>query len=110
MRALKTLVIVMGILILAGLALVGYVLVKRGLNTAPAMPTAPSAPQAPIAGEGPYGPVELALPSGAKIVSTRTAGGRLVVELALPNGVTRELVVGLTDGKLIGTIDLKPQP
>ena len=109
MRALKSLVIVMGILIIAGLGLVGYVLVKRGLNTAPAMP-ASAAPQAPIAGEGPYGPVELALPQGAKIVSTRTAGGRLVVELALPNGVTRELVVGLTDGKLVGTIDLKPQP
>jgi hypothetical protein len=110
MRALKTLVIVMGILILAGMGLVGYVLVKRGLNGPTQHATTLQVPQAPIAGDGPYGPVELALPSGAKIVSTRTAGGRLVVELALPNGVTRELVVGLTDGKLVGTIDLKPQP
>ena len=108
MQALKTLVIVLGILILAGLGLVGYVLVKRGLNSGGPEPVPRAA--APVAAETPYGPVAIDLPAGAKIASTRVSGGRLVVELAMPNGTERVLTLGLADGKLIGTIDLKPQP
>jgi len=111
LRALKTLVIVLGILIVAGLGLVGYVLVKRGLNSAPPQPVASAAaPAAPIAAETPYGPIAIELPAGAKIASTHVTGGRLVVELAMPNGAERVLALDLADGRLIGTIDLKPQP
>jgi hypothetical protein len=107
MRALKTLVIVMGVLILAGMGLVGYTLIKRGMNT-PASPSLGA--QAPSAAEHPYGPVEIELPQGAHVASTHTAGGRLVIELALAGGAERVLVVDLSSGAILGTIDLKPTP
>ncbi len=107
MRALKTLVIVMGVLILVGMALVGYTLIKRGLNPAPPLVEAPQAPSAAV---HPYGPVEIELPQGAHIASTHTAGGRLVIELTLAGGAERVLVVDLTSGAILGTIDLKPTP
>ncbi len=114
MQALKTLVIVMGVLIVAGMALVGYTLVKRA--TAPeasrhatAAVSAPAAPGAEAA-ETPYGPVEIALPAGARILRTRAVGRRLIVELELAGGGERVLVVELSTGALLGTIDLKAQP
>jgi hypothetical protein len=102
MRALKALVIVMGVLILAGMGLVSYGIVKRT-----AMPERPAQP---AAAARPYGPVELALPSGARIARTRTSGERLIVELELASGGERLLVLDLATGGLVGTIDLKPQP
>ena len=102
MRALKALVIVMGVLILAGMGLVGYGIVK---HTA-----IPERPAQSAAAARPYGPVELALPSGARIARTRTSGERLIVELELASGGERLLVLDLATGGLVGTIDLKPQP
>ncbi len=102
MRALKALVIVMGVLILAGMGLVGYGIVKRT--------AIPERPAQPAAAARPYGPVELALPSGARIARTRTSGERLIVELELASGGERLLVLDLATGELVGTIDLKPQP
>lgn len=106
MRALKALVIVMGVLILAGMGLVGYGIVKR--TAIPERPLQSAA--GPAAAARPYGPVELALPSGARIARTRTSGERLIVELELASGGERLLVVDLATGGLVGTIDLKPQP
>jgi len=114
MRALKALVIVMGVLILAGMALVGTTLVKRALN--PETPRRMSAaaergaPSSGSAAERPYGPVEIALPPGARILRTSAVGRRLIVELELAGGGERLLVVELESGALLGTIDLKPQP
>lgn len=101
MRALKALVIVMGVLILAGMGLVAYGIVKRA-----AIPERP----AQQAAARPYGPVEISLPSGARIARTRTSGERLIVELELASGGERLLVIDLATGGLVGTIDLKPQP
>ena len=111
MRALKALVIVMGVLILAGMGLVAYAIVKR--VAAPervAQPAAPSALPASAAPPHPFGPVEISLPSGARIARTRTSGERLIVELELAGGGERLLVIDLATGGLVGTIDLKPQP
>lgn len=105
MRALKALVIVMGVLIVAGTAVVGYTIVKRSTVPATPMPAAGSA-----VAKTPFGPVELALPPGARILRTDAEGGRLLVELELPGGGRRVLVVDLASGALVGTIDLKPQP
>jgi len=101
MRALKALVIFMGVLILAGMGLVGYGIVKR---------TATPERPAPATAARPYGPVEISLPSGARIARTRTSGERLIVELELAGGGERLLVLDLATGGLVGTIDLKPQP
>ncbi len=112
MRALKALVIVMGVLILAGMGLVAYGIVKRAaIPERPAQPVAaPAPPATSSAAARPYGPVEISLPSGARIARTRTSGERLIVELELADGGERFLVVDLATGGLVGTIDLKPQP
>ncbi|MFI5021488.1 MAG: hypothetical protein ACHQRJ_07530 [Alphaproteobacteria bacterium] len=114
MRALKALVIVMGILIVAGMAVVGTTLVKRAMNLeTPRRVNAAAERAAPAPGsavERPYGPVEIALPPGARILRTSPAGRRLIVELELAGGGERVLVVELESGALLGTIDLKPQP
>jgi hypothetical protein len=99
--ALKVLVVVMGVLIAAGMAVVGYTIVKRA--------SAPAGPQTAQT-SAPWGPLELSLPTGARILRTTTDGGRLVVELGLDRGGERVLIVDLASGKLIGTLDLKPQP
>jgi len=102
MRALKALVIFMGVLILAGMGLVGYGIVKRT--------AIPERPAPATAAARAYGPVEISLPSGARIARTRTSGERLIVELELAGGGERLLVLDLATGGLVGTIDLKPQP
>lgn len=114
MRALKALVIVMGVLIIAGIALVGYTIVKRAVSpAAPAKPAVSIAipPAPPIAGSAanaPYGPVEIPVPPDARILRTHAEGGRLLVELDLAGGGERVLVIELSTGALIGSIDLKP--
>lgn len=114
MRALKALLIVMGVLIVAGMGLVGYGIVRRvSTPPAPSKTAGVVAPAPPIAGsatKGPYGPIEILLPPGARVLRTRVEGDRLLVELALANGGERVLVIELASGALIGTIDLKPQP
>jgi hypothetical protein len=116
MQPLKALVIVMGILIAAGMTVVGYTIVKRASNPealrhlrAAAERGPPSAAQG-TAAEPPYGPVTLALPQGARVLRTSPAGRRLIVELELAGGGERILVLELESGALLGTIDLKPQP
>ena len=113
MRALKALVIVMGILIIAGMALIGYTIVERA--TAPETGTRPevaipaqSSATSPI--KGPYGPISIELPPGARIVRTTTADRRLIVEVELSGGGERVLVVDLANGALLGTIELRPRP
>ncbi|HYB10617.1 MAG TPA: hypothetical protein VEJ16_13190 [Alphaproteobacteria bacterium] len=113
MRALKALVIVMGVLIIAGIALVGYTIVKRA--TSPETAARPEASVSAQSGavspiKGPYGPISIELPPGARIVRTMTADRRLVVEVELVSGGERVLVVDLTNGALVGTIELKPRP
>ena len=112
MQALKALVIVMGVLILAGMALVGYTIVKRATAPEASRRTVAAGSSAsPAAGEAaPYGPVEIALPAGARILRTETAGRRLIVELELAGGGERILAIELETGKLLGTIDLKARP
>jgi hypothetical protein len=109
MQPLKALVIVMGILIAAGMTVVGYTIVKRASNPEAMSHTRAAAAEPTTVGQ-PYGPVALALPPGARILRTSTAGRRLIVELELAGGGERILVLELESGALLGTIDLKPQP
>ncbi|MFI4987092.1 MAG: hypothetical protein ACHQF3_06610 [Alphaproteobacteria bacterium] len=114
MHPLKTLVIGMGVVIVAGMAFVGYTIVKRA--NAPETPkhavagTAVPGAAGEAAAERPYGPVGIALPAGARILRTSAVGRRLIVELELAGGGERVLVIELATGALTGTIDLKAPP
>lgn len=93
------------------MGLVGYAIVKRAAmpERRPSADRAPAASLPPIAGKA-YGPAEIPLPSGARILRSEASGGRLVVTLELAGGGERVLVVDLATGAVTGTIDLKPQP
>ena len=100
MRALKLLVIVLGVLLAAGVAALAVALVLR-LNHG-----ANHDALAPVSGGG---SAVMTLPPGAKIVSTETSGGRLVARIDLPGGGVELIIFDLANGARIATIDLAPQ-
>ncbi len=105
MRALKALVIGMGILILIGFAAVVMAVIQRagdggGEN--------PAAVRSGAATERAFGDVRVSLPPGAQVIGTSADGGRLIVHLRLAGGEARILVIDLATGKRLGAIRLAP--
>jgi len=99
MRALRLLVIVLGVLLVGGtLALVGAIIV-RSQHGAESRAIAPKG--------APYDTV-LDLPAGAVIESLQPAGERLVVRLGLPDGREEIIVLDLGSGARRGTMELRP--
>lgn len=92
MQALKVLVIVMGVLIVAGLILVAYGLVGRESRD--------------DTRAGAFGEVALDLPAGCEIAAARADGTRLIVRLAGPRerGCQQVIVVDLGDGRVLGRV------
>jgi len=96
MRALKALVIIMGILLLGGSATLAVLLVQRlGTHHAPA--------------SHPPAVVELALPADGAVTAIAGLGDRLALHVKAPDG-DRILVIDPTSGTILETIQLKPAP
>jgi len=115
MRAIKALVIFMGILLAAGIGLVVYgVMAKFNKPTTPSHAGAES----PIPSGGPanqgslpanFGTMNLPLPTGAKVEQVLSAGDRLVVKLGgTGDALPRLLVIDPARGSLVGTITFTP--
>ncbi|HZS84551.1 MAG TPA: DUF6476 family protein [Stellaceae bacterium] len=99
MRALKALVIVLGVLIVGGTLALIAALVWRGTHG-----TAVRAPSAPLA--APFA-ASLDLPSDATILSTETAGERFLVRAQFSDGRDEVFVLDLKSGARLGTIELR---
>ncbi len=104
MQALKALVIFMGILIMAGMALLVYGLVTR---------TGGDGEEA--AGGGgtlgtPFGALDLAVPAGCVIAGTELSGERLVVRLdgLAERGCQQVVIVDLAGGRELGRVKAVP--
>lgn len=99
MRALKVVVVVMGVMILAGVAVLVVVIAGRlsrgGAGTASSQPFAAA-------------PIEL--PSGARIETMSVGGDRLVVDVLLPDGDRQLVVIDLVTGRRLGAIPLRTAP
>ena len=93
MKALKTLVIGMGVLIMAGLAVVVVTVVNRASDRRDATS---------------FAPTEIELPWAASVVAMETAGDRLLLRVRLIDGGTRIIVIDLANGREIGAITLTP--
>ena len=118
MQALKALVIFMGVLILAGMALLIYGLMtrsggggKEAVETgvpAPAV-TAP-APALPLATVVDFGTLELAIPDGCSIAGSELAGDRLVVRFTgqVERGCQQLVIVDLITGRELGRVKAQP--
>ena len=86
MRALKALVIGMGVLIAAGLATVVVTIANRTLD-----------------GGGPPTEAAFALPPGAEVLETALDGDRIALRLRLPDGTTAIHVFDLATGRRVAT-------
>jgi hypothetical protein len=96
---LKVLVVVMGLLIVAGFIVIAAEIARR-------MSTANTA-------RSPAGATftqRIALPSGAQILSMNAVGDRLVVHVEDPDGLSTAYVVDPRTGALLGTISFPPGP
>ena len=99
MRALKIVVVVMGVMLVVGFATLVAVIAGRVSRGGPAA-TAAHGFAAP--------PIEI--PRGARIEAMTAGPDRLILALALPEGGMQLVVIDLTKGVRLGTIELRQVP
>ena len=93
---LKVLVIVMGLLIIAGFIVIAAEIARRLSSS--------SSTGTPVAAFN----SRIALPSGARVVSMQSAGDRLIVHVELQGGPAVAYIVDSRNGALLGTVDFPP--
>jgi Family of unknown function (DUF6476) len=94
MRALKVLVVVMGVALVAGAVALVAALVLRAERGGSA-----------AAGGGIAEPLHAALPAGSRIVATELAGDRLVVRVALAGGGEAIYLFNARSGAAVAVIE-----
>ncbi len=87
MRAMLALVIGMGVLIVAGVIVLGVTVMHR------------------LGGGAPAAPVTLAEPAGTRIAGSSASGDRLVLQLQ-GGGPDRVVVLDLRDGRVLARVGL----
>lgn len=96
MRALKLLVVVMGVILAAGtIALIAAVVIRVRNGSVASVERASAS-------------TAVALPAGARVAATEMAGDRLLVRVTLPQGGEQLLVFNLSTGARVATIELRP--
>lgn len=99
MRALKILVVVMGIMLAVGFATLVVVIagrISRGGH--------------PPATARMFAERAIDIPRGARIEAMAATGDRLVLGLGLADGNRQLVIIDLASGARLGTIDLRPAP
>ena len=99
MRALKILVVVMGVMLVVGFAALVAVIagrVSRGGSTT-------------MAAHG-FAAPPIDIPRGARIEAMTAGSDRLILALALPDGERQLVIIDLAKGIRLGTIELHPIP
>jgi hypothetical protein len=99
MRALKVLVVVLGVLLVAGFAVVVVTIMSRiGQRTAPAATAVRLAP---------FGNAAVTLPANALVMEVQGAGDRILLRLDLADGNEMLLVLDAATGAELGRIKLE---
>ncbi|MCZ6483844.1 MAG: hypothetical protein ACE10M_07480 [Alphaproteobacteria bacterium] len=111
MQALKALVIILGVMIVAGIAVIGVTIYHRTTNLVNS-PVPGSTEPAVRTGFGPgfgpgFGRVALDLPPGSRVVEMTAEGDRLILRLRLADGGWRILILDMATGKRLGTFELR---
>ncbi|HEV2547878.1 MAG TPA: hypothetical protein VGU20_11100 [Stellaceae bacterium] len=99
MRALKILVVVMGVMLVGGTAALIAAIIDRASRHTPQA----AAPR----GHG-FGSAAVSLPAGARVLTTELAGDRVLVRLALAEGGEALLLVDAKSGTNLGIVYLLP--
>lgn len=103
-KAIKALVAFMGVLLVAGLAVLGWGLSNTSKSVGKAKPVA--AASAPVAQ---FGALAVPVPAGARIEQALVVGERVVLRLA-GGGSERLLVLDPAEGTVAGSFVLMPEP
>jgi Family of unknown function (DUF6476) len=104
MRALRLLVIVLGVLLVGGTLSLVVAIIVRAPHPSESRPEARTTAAARAV---PFD-VTVDLPAGAIVQSVQPAGERLAVHLILPDGGQEIVILDLGSGARIGTIELRP--
>jgi hypothetical protein len=99
MRALKILVVVMGVLLIAGFAVVVVTIIGR--MTQRATPAALAA-----AHLTPFGTTSVTLPADSLVMEVQGAGDRILLRLDLKDGTEMLLVLDAATGTELGRVKL----
>jgi Family of unknown function (DUF6476) len=99
-RALTVFVVVMGVVIVIGFGIVAAVIAGRMTRG-----NAPPANAAP-----PFRTTAIDIPKGARVEAMTTSPDRLVVDLLLPDGERRLIIIDLVSGARVGAVELHPAP
>jgi hypothetical protein len=99
MRALVALTVFMGVLLVAGCAVVAVTILHR----ISARPTPSMVAGAP-------GRASVPLPPGARVAGMTAVGERLVLQVAAPDRSDMLILLDPASGAVLETIDLVPQP
>jgi hypothetical protein len=104
MAMLKTLVVVMGFMIIAGVGLLGYGIYQKANNPDfTFFSTEPETTAAEPAKTG-LGDVSVSLPQGCSIVDMRPDGQRLFLRIGPSGPCERVVVIDLDSGAVMGTV------
>ena len=103
-RALKALVVFLGVLIVGGVVVIGVTIYQRSTAPSEGIARVEGLPSVSPAG---FGARRIALPQGADIVEAVAEGERLVLVVALPDGSQLVIVLDLGSGAEIGRFDLE---
>ncbi|MBX6367199.1 MAG: hypothetical protein IRZ04_04415 [Rhodospirillales bacterium] len=98
MRALKVLVVVMGVMLIGGLVVLVATIVSRAGMRPPAAAEKPG-----------FGTRVVDLPPGAVLAGRDVVGDRLVLTIALADGNHRLLVFEPGSGTVLGSLELRAQ-
>ncbi|HXC89421.1 MAG TPA: DUF6476 family protein [Stellaceae bacterium] len=99
MRALTIFVVAMGIVLVVGFGAVVAVIAGRMSRGAPT-----------ASADHPFPTTAVEIPRGAWVEAMTTAPNRLILDLVLPDGERRLVVLDLGSGARLGTIELRPKP
>jgi len=102
MRALKILVMVMGVLLILGVSVVIVTIAYRTTHQAAQTP-----PGTPSALPHAFGNATVGLPPGSKVVEMRGVGTRLALRVELADGRQELLILDADTGALLGAIELR---
>jgi Family of unknown function (DUF6476) len=96
MRALKALVVVMGIMLIGGFAVLVVAIIGRVSHSGSPRPA--------------FSATAIDIPREARVEAMTTGSDRLVIDLLLPESRRQLIVIDLTTGVRLGTIELRAAP
>ncbi len=99
MRTLKILVVVMGVMLVAGVGILIATVAGRLPRNGAGLASSP-----------PFAAPPIDLPQGARIETMSVGSDRLVVDVVLPDGTRQLLILDLVTGRRLGTIPLRTAP